>query len=179
MAEPQSYRSGSGIITPPPSDDGRCHSAEPVDLPFNVNNDIGTPPSFPTSPPTPPRRAVRDRLSLQKEREANRSKKFTTRLQRSGSGDKDTLGRGKRSFQQRQRNSLGSEGSNGEAEDQKGLTKMAFAEQQKWITVQQKTFTKWCASSSFWNRGLTDDHQVKYEDRTQRTRSKRLGARPQ
>ena len=25
-----------------------------------------------------------------------------------------------------------------------GLTKMAFAEQQRWITVQQKTFTKWC-----------------------------------
>jgi hypothetical protein len=23
------------------------------------------------------------------------------------------------------------------------LTKMAFAEQQRWITVQQKTFTKW------------------------------------
>jgi len=26
-----------------------------------------------------------------------------------------------------------------------GLTRMAFAEQQKWITVQQKTFTKWYA----------------------------------
>lgn len=26
-----------------------------------------------------------------------------------------------------------------------GLTRMAFAEQQRWITVQQKTFTKWCA----------------------------------
>lgn len=29
------------------------------------------------------------------------------------------------------------------APEQPGLTKMAFAEQQKWITVQQKTFTKW------------------------------------
>lgn len=26
-----------------------------------------------------------------------------------------------------------------------GLVRMAFAEQQRWITVQQKTFTKWCA----------------------------------
>jgi hypothetical protein len=24
------------------------------------------------------------------------------------------------------------------------LTRMAFAEQKKWVTVQQKTFTKWC-----------------------------------
>jgi hypothetical protein len=24
-----------------------------------------------------------------------------------------------------------------------GLTRMAFAEQQRWITVQEKTFTKW------------------------------------
>jgi hypothetical protein len=27
-----------------------------------------------------------------------------------------------------------------------GLTRMAYAEQQMWISVQQKTFTKWCAS---------------------------------
>ena len=31
------------------------------------------------------------------------------------------------------------------AHDQ-GLVRMAFAEQQRWITVQQKTFTKWCVS---------------------------------
>jgi hypothetical protein len=29
---------------------------------------------------------------------------------------------------------------------EQGLTRMAFAEQQRWITVQQKTFTKWYAS---------------------------------
>jgi hypothetical protein len=29
-----------------------------------------------------------------------------------------------------------------------GLTRMAFAEQQRWITVQQKTFTKWYATIS-------------------------------
>jgi hypothetical protein len=28
------------------------------------------------------------------------------------------------------------------------LTKMAFAEQQRWVTVQQKTFTKWYAPCS-------------------------------
>lgn len=133
----------SGVITPPPSEDGRCHSAEPSEIPCQINKESSPPINIPPSPPTPPATRRRDRLSLQKEREANRSKQFTTRLQRSASGDKDTLARGKRCFQQRQRNSLGSEGSNGEAEDQKVLTKMAYAEQQKWITVQQKTFTKW------------------------------------
>lgn len=123
----------SGMLTPPP--DAGC----PVSASAALVNKVETPPS----PPSQPEKRRRDRLSLQKEREANRSKQFTTRL-RSASGDKDSLGKGKRNFQQRQRNSLGSEGSNGEADDQKVLTKMAFAEQQKWITVQQKTFTKWC-----------------------------------
>lgn len=42
-----------------------------------------------------------------------------------------------------------------------GLTKMAFAEQQRWITVQQKTFTKWCAPSSTCNGlRLTDCFQA-------------------
>lgn len=144
----------SGALTPPPSEDGRCHS-ESTELAANeVNNTLSSPSiSIPTPPSTPPTNRRRDRLSLQKEREANRSKQFTNRLQRSGSGekDKDPIGRGKRNFKQRQRNSLGSEGSNGEADDQKGLTKMAYAEQQKWITVQQKTFTKWCVRR--WSAG--------------------------
>lgn len=29
---------------------------------------------------------------------------------------------------------------------EQGLTRMAFAEQKKWVTVQQKTFTKWCVT---------------------------------
>lgn len=29
---------------------------------------------------------------------------------------------------------------------EQGLARMAFAEQQRWITVQQKTFTKWCVA---------------------------------
>lgn len=138
----------SGVVTPPPSEDGR-YSNNDAPIRCKVNNAspiLITPPS----PTTPPKSRRRDRLSGQKEREANRSKQFTTRLQRSASGDKDASGRGKRRFQQHQRNSQGSEGSNGEAEDQKVLTKMAYAEQQKWITVQQKTFTKWCESSGDW-----------------------------
>ena len=34
-------------------------------------------------------------------------------------------------------------GKSEERPNEQVLTKMAFAEQQRWITVQQKTFTKW------------------------------------
>lgn len=30
-----------------------------------------------------------------------------------------------------------------------GLTRMAYADQQRWVTVQQKTFTKWCGLLPF------------------------------
>jgi hypothetical protein len=36
-------------------------------------------------------------------------------------------------------------GKSKEKSNEQVLTKMAFAEQQRWITVQQKTFTKWYA----------------------------------
>jgi hypothetical protein len=36
-------------------------------------------------------------------------------------------------------------GNSEEEPNEKVLTKMAFIEQQRWITVQQKTFTKWYA----------------------------------
>jgi hypothetical protein len=56
----------------------------------------------------------------------------------------DPLGRKKRNFR-RQTSSLPTD--HGlkaiEPPHEQALTKMAFAEQQKWITVQQKTFTKW------------------------------------
>jgi len=136
-----------GAVTPPPSEDERCHSAEPTDLP-EVNNSTSPlstiPVNTPETPPSTPDRRRRDRLSLQKDREANRSKQFTNRV-RSASGEKEGsgIGRGKKvkNFQQRQRDSVGSE--EGEPSQGQQLTKMAFAEQQKWITVQQKTFTKW------------------------------------
>jgi hypothetical protein len=132
----------SGTITPPASEDGRCHSADLSTLADHVNNQFSTPPS------TPPRLQA-DRRSLQREREANRSKQFTTRLQRAASDvDKETPGRqasrGKRNLEKLQRNSLGSDPGEEKVNGQEVLTnKMAFAEQQKWITVQQKTFTKW------------------------------------
>jgi hypothetical protein len=107
---------------------------------------------FPQSPPTPPTKSRRD---LQKE--ANRSKQFTTRLQRSattGSEDGEAaLGReGRRRRFHRQ--TTGSPAKQNQTDEalkaveplhEQVLTKMAFAEQQKWITVQQKTFTKWYA----------------------------------
>ena len=130
------------LPTPPLSEDGwRCHSAEP--FPNNVNNYLETPPTPPRDKPT------RDRLSLQRERETNRAKQFTTRQQRSAS-EASEIGlqgregaRGKRNFQHRQRNSLTYSGGEEENPNDHTLIKMAYAEQQKWITVQQKTFTKW------------------------------------
>jgi len=95
--------------------------------------------------PPPSIKARRDRSSQQKE--ANRSKQFTTRLQRSATTtgkEDDLLGRKKgRGF--RQTSSLPAD--HGlkaiEPPHEQALVKMAFAEQQQWITVQQKTFTKW------------------------------------
>src|SRR4051812_37977193 len=95
----------SGMLTPPPSeDDSRCPA---VAVAINNINTL----------PTPPKKRRRDRLSLHKEREANRSIQFTTRLQRSDSGHREVLGRSppKRSFTPRKRDRSGSEGSSGEA----------------------------------------------------------------
>jgi hypothetical protein len=134
----------SGVARPvtPPNDAGDgCPSSTPSSTsPKEVNNDIAT--SFPPSPPASIR-SRRDRSSSQKE--ASRSQRFTTRLQRSSTvTDTDPLGRKKRNFR-RQTSSLPAD--HGlkaiEPPHEQALTKMAFAEQQKWITVQQKTFTKW------------------------------------
>jgi hypothetical protein len=83
-------------------------------------------------------------------REANRSKLFTTR-QRSttessqSSTDTFIVRKKPKRFQQKARNSLGPEEGLKAIEPlhDPSLVKMAFAEQQQWITVQQKTFTKW------------------------------------
>jgi hypothetical protein len=49
--------------------------------------------------------------------------------------------------------------------DQK-LTRMAFAEQQRWVTVQQKTFTKWYLCFKFLACSmLTSFFQAQHEDR--------------
>lgn len=90
--------------------------------------------SSPASPPTP--RSRRDRSA----------KLQSTRLIRSATTSLVGLERDKRGHKQ-----TGSDPSKGGLEEALGTfeqpkefkTKMGFAEQQKWITVQQKTFTKW------------------------------------
>ncbi|TGO50198.1 hypothetical protein BCON_0189g00220 [Botryotinia convoluta] len=108
-----------------------------------------------TPPATPPRVVRRERSASQRERETLRSRQFSeaARLQRSAekpekSEEELGLGRRRKRYQHRNK-SKGSISGSGEAlkaveplhEHQLG--KMAFAEQQQWITVQQKTFTKW------------------------------------
>lgn len=108
-----------------------------------------------TPPATPPRVVRRERSASQREREILRSRQFSesARLQRSAerpekSEEELALGRRRKRYQHRHK-SKGSISGSGEAlkaleplhEHQLG--KMAFAEQQQWITVQQKTFTKW------------------------------------
>lgn len=140
--------------SPPPSDDGRCCSGgRTTESPGNgsdVNNRTSTTLSPPPTPQTKPRRS-RDRLSVQKEREANRSRQFTNRLQRSSStpSPEDTVRRHsdiRRKAAQRHSAPVQEIGKSEEKPNEQVLTKMAFAEQQRWITVQQKTFTKWYAS---------------------------------
>ncbi len=132
-------------LTPPYSE---CASEHGEDSPSGFPSDMAgaaeevnkTPSS--TSPPSPANsiRVRRDRSSSQ--REAIRSKQFTNRAKRSDSNPNSSpLGRKKRF----QASSLPAD--HGlkaiEPPHEQALTKMAFAEQQKWITVQQKTFTKW------------------------------------
>jgi len=135
----------SGVARPvtPPNDagDGCPSSTLSSPSPKEVNNNVAAT-SFPPSPPASIR-SRRDRSSSQKE--ASRSQRFTTRLQRSSTvADTDPLGRKKRNFR-RQTSSLPADHGLKATEPphEQALTKMAFAEQQKWITVQQKTFTKW------------------------------------
>ena len=114
--------------------------------------------SLPPSPCTTSAKSRRDYLSVQKE--ANRSRKFTTRLQRSASESAGVsagapastdpsgellTGRRRNRFQNRSTASLPADHGLKAIEPlhEHVMTKMAFAEQQKWITVQQKTFTKW------------------------------------
>ncbi|KAI1008111.1 Alpha-actinin-like protein 1 [Podosphaera aphanis] len=126
----------SGIITPPPSENGDG----------SVIGDFNSPSC---SPPSPTHRR-RDRSEFQREKEENRSKIFTSRVQRSSSANSDrpsspNLGRRRaRTYHQQQSNLPLDHGLKAvEPPREQSLVKMAFAEQQQWITVQQKTFTKW------------------------------------
>ena len=92
--------------------------------------------SFSTCSPTPRNRRDKEQLHAARlRRSASNSLSFTpkkkkeklfkaTRFQRSFSSPADALAAV-------------------EPPHDQGLTRMAFAEQQRWITVQQKTFTKW------------------------------------
>ena len=136
----------SRALTPPPSDDGSdgCPITE-KEVPTIVNNgDSNTPIVSPITPPSPPTsiKSRRDRSSLL--REANRSKQFTNRQQRSATTNSIGFPRKKPNRFNRPNSSPTDSGLKAvEPLHEQNLTKMAFAEQQKWITVQQKTFTKW------------------------------------
>jgi len=136
----------SGVITPPASETGsRCPTDFSSLAGYDVNNISKSQFPFPQSPPTPPTQSRRD---LQKE--ANRSIQFTTRLRSATTGSEESEAPSGREGRRRkfhpQRNSLYNTDEALKAVEplhDPVLTKMAFAEQQKWITVQQKTFTKW------------------------------------
>lgn len=134
----------SGILTPPRSESSGCRDSVYSD--FSVNN------TSPPSSPSPARSTIRRDRASSTQKEANRSKQFTTRLNRSASatstdstGELSTGRRRRGQFQHRNIASLPIDHGTRlvEPPHEKALTSMAFAEQQKWITVQQKTFTKW------------------------------------
>ncbi|OLN85809.1 Alpha-actinin-like protein 1 [Colletotrichum chlorophyti] len=85
---------------------------------------------------TPSPRSRRDKKELQ-----------AARLQRSGSSNLALARKESSAKKNRFRSATGSTPADAlaavEPPHDQGLTRMAFAEQQKWITVQQKTFTKW------------------------------------
>ncbi|KAK2031893.1 hypothetical protein LX32DRAFT_583887 [Colletotrichum zoysiae] len=85
---------------------------------------------------SPSQRTRRDKKELQAQR-----------LQRSGSTNLALARKDGTAKKNRFRSATGSSPADAlaavEPPHDQGLTRMAFAEQQKWITVQQKTFTKW------------------------------------
>ena len=134
---------GARPITPPSDVDDCCPGTDGAKKEVNNHDNDSTPSYFPPSPANTIR-VRRNRSSSQ--REAIRSKQFTNRQQRSDSNPiDDPLGRRKlRGFRQKTSSLPADHGFKAiEPPHEQVLTKMAFAEQQKWITVQQKTFTKW------------------------------------
>jgi hypothetical protein len=130
-------------ITPPSDVDDRCPGTDGAKKEVNNPDNDSTPSYFPPSPAN----SIRVRCNRSSsQREAIRSKQFTNRQQRSDSNPiDDPLGRRKlRGFRHKTSSLPADHGFKAiEPPHEQVLTKMAFAEQQKWITVQQKTFTKW------------------------------------
>lgn len=105
----------------------------------------------------------------------NKEQLHAARLQRAGSSSfsLDLSSREKASKAQRFQRSFSTPthaSAGGESPHDQGLTRMAYAEQQRWITVQQKTFTKWyiiCRRSLFrdWVLNYTARLNTKLEAR--------------
>jgi hypothetical protein len=147
------------VVTPPLSENGSDARFAGEGCPISgteVNNSTSTctgtanQDNSSTFPPSPVSsiKSRRDRNSLLKEEK--RSRAITTRLQRSSSTasstDSSEFVRRKqgRDFRRQTHSLPADHGLKAiEPPHEQALTKMAFAEQQKWITVQQKTFTKW------------------------------------
>lgn len=93
---------------------------------------------------SPSPRSRRDKTELQ-----------AARLQRSGSSNLALARKSSVAKKNRFRSATGSSPASAlaavEPPHDQGLTRMAFAEQQKWITVQQKTFTKWYDGDPFYS----------------------------
>lgn len=104
--------------------------------------------SRPFTPPSPPTSLKSRRVS----REANRSKQFTTRqrstTETSSSSADVSIRKKPRRFNNQPANNLGAQEGLKAVEKlhDPSLVKMAYAEQQQWVTVQQKTFMKWLNS---------------------------------
>ena len=147
---------GARPITPPSDVDDRCPGTDGAKKEVNNPDNDSTPSYF---PPSPANSIIVRRNRSSSQREAIRSKQFTNRQQRSDSGPiDDPLGRRKlRGFRQKTSSLPADYGLKAlEPPHEQVLTKMAFAEQQKWITVQQKTFTKWYGSQRRCSRGSID-----------------------
>ncbi|WYZ40641.1 hypothetical protein EsH8_IV_000982 [Colletotrichum jinshuiense] len=106
--------------------------------------------SFPSLEKTPPSRVrTNSGASNSPSPRSRRDKKdlHAARLQRSGSSNLALSRKESNAKKNRFRSATGSSPADAlaalEPPHDQGLTRMAFAEQQKWITVQQKTFTKW------------------------------------
>jgi hypothetical protein len=170
--------SGARPITPPSDVDDRCPGTEGAKKEVNNPDNDSTPSYFPPSPANSIR-VRRNRSSSQ--REAIRSKQFTNRQQRSDSNPiDDLLGRRKlRGFRQKTSSLPADHGLKAiEPPHEQVLTKMAFAEQQKWITVQQKTFTKWYGLQSECSRTTLTVEQVEHQNRTKGIGRCGFGKRP-
>ncbi|KYK60069.1 hypothetical protein DCS_01203 [Drechmeria coniospora] len=124
--------------------------------PSTPTSESATLPTFDSTPPRPlVQRSRRDKKELQAARLQRSEVATRSPPSPSSKGEVDVTSRGSRPRWRRSRrangSSIGGNGSGGSRSKtpagarnaEQGLTRMTFTEQQRWITVQQKTFTKW------------------------------------